>query len=160
MRVITLACTFSHIKPDCLLKYSMPNRYCSKCKLVEKKQCTPESTEGECCADTGLFARGTKCSLNTKMPGYCKLGSCLTYFCFSSDGSYSFCAPSKAHTCTAKCEGFHTTNICYSREQVSGPGARIITPNGAICSMSGHESQCSYGPCAGMKAPSTSSTSA
>ena len=103
-----------------------------------------------------MFARGTKCSLSSKMPGYCKLGLCLTYFCFSAGGGYSFCASSKTRICTAKCEGFHTTNVCYSKAEVSGSGARIRTPNGAICSMSGDKNECSYGPCSGTKRPSTS----
>ena len=44
------------------------------------------------------------------------------------------------------------------------PGCKLLgrvrasSPNGAICSMSGDESECSYGTCSGIKTPSTSST--
>ena len=129
------------------------HRYCERCKLEQLKQCTPDSIDGICCNRVGTFARGTRaigliaCSQHPTMPGYCKSGKCLTYLQFFKDGSYSFAAPAKEFVCTAKCEGFLTTNVCYNSGQFPRSGRRLLLPNGAICLMSGIKSECDDGPC-------------
>ena len=124
------------------------HRYCSGCKLDYDKECTPESKEKNCCSRRGKnLLKAKACSQAATMPGYCKSGMCLTYLSLLYDGAFQFCPPSKSHICTAKCEGFLTTNVCYSRDQLPPSGTRVLLPNGAICFMSGSESECSHGPC-------------
>ena len=132
------------------LKKSNPHTrsYCSECKLKSGKQCTPDSVDGVCCDSLGIFSlRSARCLQAGKIEGYCKAGKCLTNICPSdSVGVASICRGSKLYTCSAKCEGFHTINVCFGRNQIQ-PGTRLRIPNGQVCWIARTQSGCEEGPC-------------
>ena len=147
---MTLAChgsviTLTHIAS--YQKLSCTHSYCLRCKLKSGKQCTPDSIDGVCCDANGMFAsKSVTCSQTRSMEGFCKAGVCVTYICYSSGGP-SMCRGSKLHSCLAKCEGLHTTNVCYDQTELPWSNDRLTMPNGAICSMSQSQAECLSGPC-------------
>ena len=131
------------------------------CKLQNGREWTPDSKDGVCCSESG-FRRNkakAKCSPFDGMPGYCRVGVCLTYVQALSHNTYAFVSiPTDPRTkaCTAVWEGFHSTNVCCSLCRHPRSGARVALPNGAVCLMTGTDSECSHGPC---NNPGTTTTS-
>merc|ERR1719174_2027083 len=93
-----------------------------------------------------FVSTSVSCSQTEYDEGHCRAGTCVTYICYFS-GVSSICRGSESHSCLAKCEGFHTTNVCYDRNELPGSTDRRMMPNGAICLMSQAQGECVSGPC-------------